>query len=261
MISVNRAGRAGRPAIGYRGGMYMAYQTVFERREIKYLLNGQEKRRILEAMALYMALDAYGRATIRNIYLDTDNFRLIRRSLEKPVYKEKLRLRSYAPAHARDPVFVELKKKYKSVVYKRRLALPKAQAMQSFLRAAPLPVKSQIAGEIEYFRNYYGALRPTVFLSYEREAYYALDGGGLRVTFDENILYRAEKLDLGAPIYGRALLAPGQTLMEIKIAGGMPLWLSRALTSQGIFPTSFSKYGSAYQDMLLSGRQGGVRYA
>ena len=138
----------------------MAYQTVFERREIKYLLNGQEKRRILEAMALYMALDAYGRTTIRNIYLDTDNFRLIRRSLEKPVYKEKLRLRSYAPAHARDPVFVELKKKYKSVVYKRRLALPKAQAMQSFLRAAPLPVKSQIAGEIEYFRNYYGALRP-----------------------------------------------------------------------------------------------------
>ena len=225
----------------------MTCQTTFKRYEIKYLLEKKEKEEILRTMEPYMKLDEYGRSTIRNIYFDTDTFRLIRRSLEKPAYKEKLRMRSYQPAGPEDPVFVELKKKYQSVVYKRRLMLPESEAMGSFDQGNPLPVRSQIADEIEYFREYYDSLHPTVFLSYEREAYYALDGSDFRVTFDENILYRQRDFSLGSRIYGIPLLEEGQTLMEIKTAGGIPLWMSHSLNKLKLYKTSFSKYGSAYQ--------------
>jgi len=228
----------------------MAYQATFKRYEIKYLLTQQQKQAVLQAMQPYMKLDQYGRTTIRNIYYDTDTYRLIRRSLEKPAYKEKLRIRSYQAVAPEDPVFVELKKKYKSVVYKRRLTLPYTQAKDSFENGSPLPVHSQIAEEIEYFRSYYESLRPTVFLSYEREAFYSLDDSDFRVTFDENILYRTCDLSLGSEIYGTPLLDKGETLMEIKTAGGLPLWMSHELNRLKVYHTSFSKYGSAYQDLM-----------
>ena len=230
----------------------MSYQATFKRYEIKYLLTSRQKDAVLQAMQPYMELDGYGRTTIRNLYYDTDTYRLIRRSLEKPVYKEKLRIRSYQAASAEDPVFVELKKKYLAVVYKRRLVLPQTQAMASFQQGLPLPVHSQIADEIEYFRAYYGSLHPAVFLSYEREAFRALDGGEFRVTFDENILYRTFDLSLGSEAYGTPLLDDGQTLMEIKTAGALPLWMSHTLCRLGVYQSSFSKYGLAYQRMMTS---------
>lgn len=239
----------------------MEYQMTFKRYEQKYLMTTEQKEAILKSMEGRMALDQYGRTTIRNIYFDTGNYRLIRRSLEKPPYKEKLRVRSYRPAGPKDPVFVELKKKYDSVVYKRRLSLPESVVMDSFLNGRPLPVDSQIGKEIGYFRKYYGVLRPTVFLTYEREAYYALDGGDFRVTFDENILYREEEISLSSAIYGEPLLGEEQVLMEIKTAGGIPLWMSHALAENQVFRTSFSKYGSAYQRMTAKKRQGGFYYA
>ncbi len=236
----------------------MKYQSTFKRYEIKYLLTHQQKALVLQAKHSYMRLDAYGRTTIRNIYFDTDTFRLIRRSLEKPVYKEKLRIRSYQAVRSSDPVFVELKKKYKDVVYKRRLVLSEAKAMESFLCGIPLPVHSQIADEINYFREYYQPLHPTVFLSYEREAFYALDGGDFRVTFDENILCRENDLSLASEIYGTPLLDEGKALMEIKTSGGIPVWMSRLLAQQKIYKTSFSKYGAAYQKIITNG---GKKYA
>jgi hypothetical protein len=228
----------------------MAYQATFERYEIKYLLTQQQKQAVLQAMQPYMKLDQYGRTTIRNIYYDTDTYRLIRRSLEKPAYKEKLRIRSYQAAAPADPVFVELKKKYKSIVYKRRLTLQEIQVKDSFENGFSLPVHSQIADEIEYFRSYYENLRPMVFLSYEREAFYALDNSDFRVTFDENILYRTCDLSLGSEVYGTPLLSKGETLMEIKTAGGLPLWMSHELNRLKVFHTSFSKYGLAYRDLM-----------
>lgn len=228
----------------------MAYQATFKRHEIKYLLTQKQKESVLQAMQPYMKLDRYGRTTIRNIYYDTNTYRLIRRSLEKPTYKEKLRIRSYQTAAPDDHVFVELKKKYKSVVYKRRLTLTEKQAMASFRNGLPLPVHSQIADEIEYFRSYYKDLHPTVFLSYEREAFYALDGGDFRVTFDENILYRECDLSLGSEAYGIPLLEKGMVLMEIKTSGGLPLWMSHELNRLKLYRTSFSKYGMAYQHIM-----------
>ncbi len=228
----------------------MGYQTTFKRYEIKYLLTRQQKKQILEAMSEYMKLDNYGRTTIRNIYYDTDSYRLIRRSMEKPAYKEKLRVRSYTPVAPSEPVFVELKKKYKSIVYKRRLTLPEEQVTTCFALGESLPVHSQIGEEIDYFRSYYGSLHPAVFLSYEREAYYALDGSDFRVTFDENILFREKDFFLGSRIYGTPIISDTQTLLEIKTSGGIPLWMVHVLSDNHIYKTSFSKYGTAYRKIF-----------
>lgn len=246
----------------------MGYQNVFKRTEIKYLLKPEQRTRVLAAMEPYMALDQYGKTTIRNIYFDTDSYRLIRRSIEKPIYKEKLRIRSYRQAAADTPVYVELKKKYRDTVYKRRLALPREQAMQWLMGAQPMPEDTQIAREIEYFRQYYQGLSPKVFLSYDRMAYYCREGGDFRITFDENILFRQQALSLGLPPGGGSLLPDEFVLMEVKTSGGMPLWLTRVLTEEKIYKASFSKYGSAYQtaafrkDLIKSEfeKQGGNTY-
>lgn len=229
----------------------MAYQAIFERYEMKYMITLEQKARLLTAMEPYMALDQYGRSTIRNIYYDTDDYRLIRRSIEKPVYKEKLRIRSYCQATPESTVFIELKKKFKKVVYKRRLTMPEAQAMKWMSAAENRGPDSQISREIDYFREHYGTLRPAVFLTYEREAYYCKQGGDFRVTFDENILCRLEDISLTSQAWGTPLIPEGFALMELKCSGGVPLWMTHVLSEEHIYITSFSKYGTAYQTMIL----------
>ena len=208
-----------------------------------------------------MKLDAYGRTTIRNIYYDTPNYRLARQSLERPVYKEKLRVRSYTQADPFTPVYVELKKKFDGVVYKRRIGLPEKEAMAWVEGAAPCSRDEQIVREIDWFRDFYACLEPKVFLSYEREAYFSLYGSDFRVTFDESILSRQRDLSLCGGVWGTPLLGPGQTLMEIKCAGGIPLWMVEVLSEQRIYKTSYSKYGTAYQTMIFPYLQGGRKYA
>lgn len=239
----------------------MNYQENFKRYELKYLISKDQKEQIMADMEPYMELDQYGRTTIRNIYFDTDTFLLVRRSIEKPVYKEKMRVRSYRQPGPEDTVFVELKKKYNSVVYKRRVALKEEEVMECFQEGTPLPLHSQIAEEIDYFREHYENLRPAMYLSYEREAFYALDGSDFRVTFDENILCRRQKLSLEEAPSGTPLLEEDQVLMEIKTSSGIPLWMTHSLTRQKIFKTSFSKYGTAYQKIVFTYDKGGSVYA
>lgn len=229
----------------------MAFQNIFKRYETKYLLDHVQKAAVLQAMAPHMIPDSYGKTTVRNLYYDTDDYRLIRHSLEHPVYKEKLRLRSYARVAPDATVFVELKKKYDGVVYKRRIPLPARCACRWLAGAVPCPEPGQISREVDHCLRFYGSLAPRVFLSYEREAYYDKNNRDFRVTFDENILCRQDALDLGAEIYGTAILPPGITLMEIKCAGGIPLWMTRTLTRQKIYKTSFSKYGTAYRRLIF----------
>lgn len=228
----------------------MTFQTTFQRYELKYLLSLTQKEKILQVIAPHMVPDVYGRSTIRNIYYDTDSFLLIRRSLEKPIYKEKLRLRSYAQANGDDLIFVELKKKYDSIVYKRRLTLRQQDAFRWLSREESSPPDSQIAREIDYFTDYYQTLCPKVFLSYEREAYYAKDGSDFRITFDNNILCRRENLSLHDDIWGVPLLSQDTVLMELKTSGGLPLWMTQVLTQEKIYKTGFSKYGTAYQTII-----------
>ena len=229
----------------------MAFQTVFERYELKFLLTEEQKKKVLQAMEPYMALDQYGRTVIRNIYLDTDHYRLARHSMEKPAYKEKLRIRSYDRAEPGSTVFVELKKKYKKVVYKRRISLPEEEAMKWVLGERSCHTDTQISEEVDYFLKYYEFLRLVAFLSYEREAFYSKDQSDFRVTFDDTILCRQEDLSLESEVYGTPLLPKGQILMEIKCSGGIPMWMTRVLSEEHIYKTSFSKYGTAYQTMIF----------
>ena len=228
---------------------------VFERYELKYLMTRSQRDAILRAMEAHMAPDSYAHSDIRNLYYDTPDFLLIRRSLDKPLYKEKLRVRSYGSAWAQTPVFVELKKKYRAVVYKRRIVLPGAQALAALAGEAPLP-DSQIGREIAGALAFYRTLRPAVFLSYARDAYAPRDGGAFRVTFDTQIRYRTDGLTLGGDCRGRSLLTEDQVLMELKTPDAIPLWMARALSACGVRRTSFSKYGAAYRQICREGQKG-----
>lgn len=238
----------------------MKNQMIFQRYEFKYLMDARQLQAVLAAMAPHMVPDEYSHSSIRNVYLDTPDFRLIRRSLEKPIYKEKLRIRSYGRTGASEKVFVELKKKYRSVVYKRRISMAQDQALGCVAGTEHWP-DSQIGAELAYAADFYQTLQPAVFLSYERDSYHGIADTDFRVTFDREIRYRREELTLDSDTWGIPVLAPNQVLMELKVAGGLPLWMAHVLSEQGIFKTSFSKYGTAYEDILRSGRRGEQKYA
>lgn len=189
--------------------------------------------------------DKYGRNTICNIYFDTPDFLLIRRSLEKPEYKEKLRVRSYGVANHNSETFVELKKKYDSVVYKRRIEMTEAEAIRYTCNREKI-TESQISKEIDYCFKLYNSLQPKVFLSYEREAFYSRTDHNFRVTFDENVLWRDYDLSLCKGVYGTPVMDPDMVIMEVKTADAIPLWFTEILSKNHIYKTSFSKYGNAY---------------
>lgn len=253
------------------------------------MITRDQQVRILKAMEPYMVPDSFGKSTIRNIYFDTDDHILARHSVAKPDFKEKLRIRSYTQATEDSTVFVELKRKFDHVVYKRRVALPENIAMswtqgltQGLSRWHPKGKTSvtaggccdlstltgQMAREIDYFLSYYGDLRPAAFISYDRQAYrvkasdtsccaygqtdtlFSPFDQDFRVTFDENILFRDYDISLESDVYGTPLLEEGKILMELKCSGGIPLWMTEILSAEHIYKTSFSKYGTAYSKYL-----------
>ena len=239
--------------MGSKGEIVMAYQAVFKRYELKYKVTEEQKERILRAMEPYMIPNEFGRSTIRNIYYDTDDCVLARHSIAKPDYKEKLRVRSYSKADAESTVFVELKRKYDHVVYKRRVGLAEKDAMDWISSGRRVGEETQRDKEIDYFLGYYQGLKPALYLSYDREAYqmregmsFADGGSDFRVTFDSNIRCRETELSLEAEPYGKEILDDGIYLMELKCSGGIPLWLTKVLSEEHIYKTSFSKYGTAY---------------
>lgn len=222
---------------------------IFKRNEQKYLLDPQQTAIFKAAMKKYMQPDKFPTSSIRNIYYDTPDYRLIRRSLEKPLYKEKLRLRAYGDITDEDRVFLEMKKKYNGTVYKRRIALTHRQATAYMADPTLRLENTQIGRELDYFKQFYGELLPAVYLSYDRMSWRS-EADSLRITMDWNICYRTENVDLMGPTDGEPLLQPGHSLVEIKAPGAMPLWLVKVLTDAKIRQVSFSKYGAAYQRLL-----------
>lgn len=225
-------------------------QSVFKRYEKKYLLNRRQYEKLCAFLMSYMKYDNYGLHTIRNIYYDTEQYDLIRASLNKPIYKEKFRIRSYKQVTEHDTVFLELKKKYNGIVYKRREAMTSTEA-NAYLLHKRQPAKSgQIMHEIDWFLNM-NDVSPKIFIAYDRIALYSEQDPNLRITFDHNIRFRDYDLTLSGGAYGKELLEHDQYLMELKIANAMPLWLADYLAAEGIFQTSFSKYGTCYTDYLF----------
>ena len=236
------------------------YQAVFKRKEIKYLLSSEERNALLPILEAHMEPDAFAHSSISNLYYDTPDFRMVRRSLEKPMYKEKLRLRSYGMSENTSTVFPEIKKKAMGIVYKRRISLPYQEAV-SFLSGQQIAstdtcdgTTRQILHELDWMLASYENLSPRVFLSYERDSYKGVSDPSLRLTLDQDILFRTDRLDLREGAFGEAILLPDQTLMEVKISNAAPLWLAQALSEIGIFPVSFSKYGRAYEQICRDPR-------
>lgn len=230
---------------------------VFNRYEHKYLIDEETYKKVIEVMDTHMELDKYNKGyrpyTIANIYFDTEDDYLIRHSLEKPKYKEKLRLRAYGVPNESTEVFLEIKKKFNGIVNKRRTTLRLREAYD-FVRTgkAPLPkdyMNAQVVKEISYFLTCYD-LSPKVYLAYDRIAYFEKGNPDLRISFDQNIRSRRCDIALEDGDYGEPLLEDGVYLMEIKTSTAIPLWLSNMLTELNIKSKSFSKYGTEFKQSL-----------
>lgn len=225
---------------------------TFKRIEKKYLLSSDAYLRFMDVASGHIVPDEYHKSLINSIYYDTEDFYLIRHSLSKPVYKEKLRVRSYGiPDRDHGTAFVELKKKYDGIVYKRRIQTSPIVAEDWLSGKSTAPADTQITHEIDWFLKM-NSVRPTVLVSCDRVSWKDADNPELRFTFDHSIRTRNTDLHLYSGSYGNELLSPGQILMEIKIPNAAPLWLAHLLSDERIFPTSFSKYGTYYKNKLWS---------
>lgn len=242
--------------------------STFKRKEIKFILDEDQFLALNSVLGEYMNYDEYcvdGKEYgIYNVYYDTPDNYLIRESLEKPYYKEKIRLRSYAsPAKDDDSVFLEIKKKIGGIVTKRRISLTLGQA-NAFLLEGRLPelkasspakayIQNQVLNELVVFLKNY-PVEPKQYISYQRSAYFGKEDGSFRLTFDRAITQRRFDVGLDKPNYGAQILLPGQYLMEVKIGASMPMWLSEQLAELGIYKTSFSKYGRAFKAFVTQTR-------
>lgn len=223
---------------------------TFKRYEKKYLLTPEQYAAFMNTAKDHLVPDVYFRSLVCSIYYDSDDYSLIRHSIEKPVYKEKLRVRSYGIPAPDGKVFVELKKKYKGVVYKRRIEVTATQAEDWLSGRTPAPEDTQISREIDWFLKM-NPVSPKVSICCDRTSYVDRDNPELRITIDSGIRCRTEELSLQYGDSGMELLENGDCLMEIKIPDAAPLWLARLLSDEQIFPTTYSKYGTCYTKEIL----------
>lgn len=228
-------------------------QYTFARYEKKYLLRREQYEALLQRWQGRMRMDAYGRHTVCSLYYDTPTYQLIRASLEKPPFKEKLRLRGYGHIQSDSAVFLEVKRKAQGVVYKRRALAPLTQWLQ-FMEEG-YDGKEQICKELAYTCQCYDELHPSVLIACERTAYSETADTQLRVTFDFDLRWRNDRLDLRLGDEGERLLEAGEVLMEIKAPYAISLWLCDLLNEMELYPISFSKYGTCYRRYLCRGWQ------
>ncbi|MDR1328415.1 MAG: polyphosphate polymerase domain-containing protein [Oscillospiraceae bacterium] len=220
-------------------------QNIFKRYEQKYLITPEQAGALHGVLSRHMVPDSYGEYLVQNLYYDTENWDIIRACADKPPYKEKLRLRCYGVPGPDSEVFLELKKKYAGVVYKRRIAFPVSMLGGGSVRAAVSENSSQIARELKFYLSA-NPVFEKIYISYRRRAFAGTADEGLRVTFDADIRFRTNSLDYFHPDIGQLILPRGKTLMEIKTPGGIPVWMARTLCEAKVFPATFSKYGACY---------------
>lgn len=232
-------------------------KLTFKRYEKKYLLSAEQYTSLMEELNKYIKPDQYYSSTVCSIYYDSDDYSLIRNSIEGPVYKEKLRVRSYNVPKDDDRVFVELKKKYKGIVYKRRVTMTAKEAELYLAGEAPAPEDSQMIREIDWFLKMNNP-GPKAFIGCDRLAFVAKDNPDLRITFDKDIRWREDNLKLTAGSQGENLLHNGEIIMEIKIPGAAPMWLAELLSHYEVYPSGFSKYGNCYKEHILEKYLDGV---
>lgn len=222
-------------------------KNIFERTEKKFIISDTQRTELLSMLSERLLPDEYGESTVFSLYFDTESSRLIRNSIERPIYKEKLRLRSYGKPTNEQTVFIELKKKYMGIVYKRRVEMAYKDAKSYLLNGISPPTETQIIKEIDYFINFYGGIYPSTLICCDRTAFFSKDNGALRITFDRNPRYRTRAVLPENGDSGERLLAENLNIMEIKCSDAYPLYLVHALDTLHIYQCHFSKCGSAYE--------------
>lgn len=227
---------------------------IFKRYEKKYLISADERQKLISLIGDKLVPDRHGKNTICSLYLDTPDYLLIRNSIDAKAYKEKLRLRSYGVPDGSKKIFFEIKKKYKGVVYKRRVSMDIDEAFDYIESGSP-PIDSQIMREIDYLMRFYRYPKPDVCILCEREAYFSSENADVRLTFDENLRYRRDFPNANNIKEGTPIIENGDFILEIKTPGAMPLWLASALSECKIYPRSFSKYAHAYFDIKNKGKK------
>lgn len=225
-------------------------ENIFRRYEEKYLLSEDDKNKLFAKINKYLKKDEYYKSTICSIYFDNDNNDLIINSLEKPIYKDKVRLRSYGIPNLEDNVYLEIKNKYKGIVNKRRIKI-KLKDFNNYINNKEISDNSQIMKEINYLFEFYN-LKPNIFIGYDRLSFVGISDEYLRITIDSNLRSRKDNLNLNYGDKGEKYFKNDYYIMEIKTLGSIPLWLTRSLNELGIYPTSFSKYGSLYTKYIYN---------
>lgn len=238
----------------------------FRRHEKKYLITEAQRDLLLSAMKDHMRPDEYcpnGRSyLVRSIYYDTDDNHLIRLSIQKPTYKEKIRVRKYGRYRdGRSDCFLELKKKTAGMVTKRRIACTLDEAT-AFIEKGAIPsrdtyIEKQIIEEFRYFLSNYQVKAKTMVVT-DRVAYYDKENPDFRLTFDTNLFGRRTYLDFDEENTLGRLIPEHMVVMELKVVEAVPLWFARLLSIHQIYPSSFSKYGAEYQRYILEGEQNHV---
>lgn len=223
--------------------------TVMKRYEMKFILTKEQLVFLKDALKDHMVVDQYGKTSIASIYYDTPDYRLIRRSIEKPSYKEKIRLRSYGLIKNGKPAYLEIKRKCEGVVYKRRVETSEDEVARFLNKEIDDISEGQIAKEMVYFRDLYQTLEPKIMIAYDRTSYKEIVGD-IRLTIDENPRYRAYDLNLHTSMDGVPLLPLGSAILEIKVQQEMPLWLTNILSKGKIYKTTFSKVGEAFKKVM-----------
>lgn len=226
------------------------YDSYFQRVEEKYLIKKEEKKQLLQKIDNYITKDKYFESEIHNIYFDTDNNDLIINSLNRPVFKNKYRLRSYGLPEEDDAVFLEMKCKYKKIVSKRRIKI-KLKDFYNYMKKHEYDNENQIFKELDYYFNFY-KLKPSIYIAYNRYSYKGKNDPSLRITFDWNLRSRRDHLKFDKNIKMDNFFDDDYYIMEIKTTGAMPIWLVRTISEMKIVPVSFSKYGKIYEKEMLS---------
>lgn len=214
----------------------------FLRSEKKYLLDKHQYQELRKELENYVKADKFPSSKVYSIYYDNDDYCLITKSIEKPMFKEKLRIRSYGQLNDDDTVYVELKKKFDGVVYKKRTTAKYGDAIKNIKDCDFKDVST--GNEIKHLISYYGDLKPKVFIGSNRFYFIGKQDNNLRITFDEDITYRIKDVYLNESNYDKKL--NDKCLMEIKVLGTIPLWLSRILDRLHIYSSSFSKVGNVF---------------
>lgn len=235
-------------------------ENVFRRHEEKYLISKEQSAALQKVMASFMVSDQFGEYLVQNLYFDTHDWDVIRTSVDRPVYKEKMRMRCYnkleSPLTPND-VFLELKKKLSGIVYKRRMTIPKDASIDA-IRKIVACKETQISREMDFYLRC-NPVYERVHIAYQRKALMGIENPELRITFDTNMRFRLDYLDFMSTLEGRPILPGSEVILEIKTTGGIPLWLTRALSENGVFPRTFSKYGTCYTNYIANETKGLVK--